>query len=42
MPSPVTLSVMNHTDLTDGLFHLRCLDFDANEKIIILKLALSE
>ena len=36
------VSPKSNDRLTDVLFHSRCLDFHANEKIIILKLALSE
>ena len=40
-PFVTSLPLKCNDRLINGLFHSRCLDFHANEKIIILKLALS-
>ena len=42
LPFGTTLHLKYNDRLIDGLFHSRCLDFQANEKTIVLKLALSE
>ena len=42
LPFVTTRSLKRNDRLTNGLFDSRCLDFNAKEKIIILKPALSE